>query len=255
MEPVDLADVALLLRLVLAHVLTDFALQRAPWVEERARRGWASIWLYVHSGVAAVLAYLFAGLWSAYWIPPVIFVSHLLLDRWKSEKGDTTRLFLLDQVGHLAVLLALWAVAVELPWAQLAAWFSSVVVQPALWVVLLSYAAVIWPTAIFVNKFTTVWRVCCEEEGRADLAKAGLWIGRLERFLALTAILGGRAELVGVLLAAKAIFKCAEARRSRSREESAYTVVGTLLSFAVAVAVGVVASWLLRVLPPVRLSL
>ncbi len=249
MEGVELTDVALLLRLVFAHVLADFALQREPWVEERSRRGWMSVWLYVHSGIAASLAYVFAGLWSAYWLAPMIFLSHLLLDRWKSEKGDSTRLLVLDQLGHLAVVFLLWAVAIDLPWPNVVAWVSTVAGQPGVWVILLAYALVIWPAAIVVGKVCVRWCDCGEEVQGHGVPRVGLWIGRLERLLVLSAVLIGRFDLVGFLVLAKGVFGLGVLGREAGRQEEKCALLGTLLSFTGAVGVGLLARYCMQALP------
>ncbi|MFO8033740.1 MAG: DUF3307 domain-containing protein [Candidatus Bipolaricaulota bacterium] len=246
---VEVSELSVLLRLVLAHLLADFALQKTRWVEERSRRGWASVWLYAHSGVAALLAYMFAGLWTIFWLPLAVFASHLALDRWKTEQGDTARMFVLDQGGHLVVLLILWAVAIGLPWGQVARWASEFVAQPALWVYVLAYAAVFWPAGIFVAKFSSAGRENSKGEG---LGKTGLWIGRLERVLALTALFLGRFEVVGLLLVAKALFALRGRGRADSLDRGTYLLLGTLMSFVVAVVVGGVAAAVLAGLPALQ---
>lgn len=238
----------LLLRMVAAHLIADFLLQKSTWVEERSRRGWASIWLYTHSFVAALLTYVFAGLWHAFWIPVVVFVTHLLLDRWKSGRGDTTLNLLVDQLGHMLVLVVLWAFAVRLEWSVLVETVERLAESPAVWVLFLAYAIVVWPVGILLGKFTQPWRAESEAAGPSGLMRAGLWIGRLERLLVLTAILVGRLELVGFLIAGKSILRFGELRGG-SRAQAEYVLIGTMMSFAVAIAVGLVANWLLRVLP------
>ncbi len=243
---------ALLLRMVAAHLVADFVLQRTTWVEERSRRGWASVWLYAHSVVAALLTYLLSGLWGAFWIPLVVFVTHLVLDRWKSSRGDTTLLLLVDQLGHMLVLVVLWAFAVRLEWSVFAATIEQLAEAPALWVLFLAYAIVVWPAGILLGKFTEPWRAEPEAGGASGLVRAGLWIGRLERLLVLTAVLVGRLELIGFLIAGKSILRFGELRNG-TRAQAEYVLIGTMMSFAVAIAVGLAASWLLRVLPPMAL--
>lgn len=64
-----------------------------------------------------------------------------------------------------------------------------------------------------------------------------MWIGRLERFLILTLVLLKQYEAIGLLVAAKSIF-----RFSASRSVGEYVLIGTLLSFTIAITVGLVAS-------------
>jgi len=204
------------------------------------------VWLYAHSAIAALLAYLFAGLWSLYWLPLAVFVSHLVLDRWKSELGDTTRMFVLDQAGHLVVLVFVWAGAVGLPWIESGRWLAEFAAQPALWIYVLSYTAVFWPAGFFVAKFNSAasGRPADQQPGRS-----GLWVGRLERVLALTAVLLGRFEFAGLLLVAKALFVWREGSPNEHSENPTGMLLGTLMSFAVAVVVGALAVAVLGELP------
>jgi hypothetical protein len=70
-----------------------------------------------------------------------------------------------------------------------------------------------------------------------SLENAGRWIGRLERFLILTLVLLKQYEAIGLLVAAKSIF-----RFSESRNVGEYILVGTLISFTIAIIVGLIVS-------------
>ncbi|HVZ56245.1 MAG TPA: DUF3307 domain-containing protein [Chitinophagaceae bacterium] len=94
-----------LTKLLFAHLLTDFFLQRKAWIEERNRRHFASPLLYLHTFLTAGVAWLFIG-WSYWGVALVIFGTHTLIDGWKSYMPPTTSYFLFDQLLHLLVLFA-----------------------------------------------------------------------------------------------------------------------------------------------------
>jgi len=81
------------------------------------------------------------------------------------------------------------------------------------------------------------------------LQNAGLYIGWLERFLILTALLLQSPVAVGLILTAKAIVRYPEFKSVRFAE---YVLIGTLLSVSLALAGAVFLAWLL--LGQVRLS-
>ncbi len=245
----SVGGVVLLLRLLTSHVLADFVLQRRGWVEERTRRGWTSIWLYVHSALAAVLAYLFAGLWTALWLPAAVFASHLLLDGWKAQRDEGVDVFVLDQIGHLLVLVLVWALASGWGWADMLAAMRAVAAEPRFWVLLLAYMTVFWPAGLLVGVLTRAWRPGIASEGGPGLERAGLWIGRLERLLVVTAIVVHRFEFIGFLIAAKSVLRFGELRGATARDQAEYVLIGTMLSFTLAVATGLVVTWLLQALP------
>lgn len=78
--------------------------------------------------------------------------------------------------------------------------------------------------------------------------RAGMWIGRLERFLILTAVLIGSPAGVGLVLAAKSIFRFEGGRQGRAQTE--YFLIGTLLSVSEAVLIGLITRFLLGILLP-----
>src|SRR5690349_15588110 len=81
----------LLLALLLAHLLVDFALQRDADIEKKHRLRISAF--AQHSLFHALLAYLICGLWTLWEVPLAVFVSHLVIDlvkegvaRWTDPK-------------------------------------------------------------------------------------------------------------------------------------------------------------------------
>src|SRR5437868_15471370 len=98
-----------LVKLILAHLLTDFVLQRTSWVSDKKQRHFSSGFLYLHTFITAAVALLFIG-WNYWLIAIVIFVTHTLIDGWKSYKPDESKYFLIDQLLHLLVIVICWLV-------------------------------------------------------------------------------------------------------------------------------------------------
>src|ERR1700748_215078 len=96
-----------LIKLLLAHLLTDFVLQPGAWVEDRKKKHFASGKLYVHGLLTASLAYIFIG-WSYCWVALIMLVTHILIDGWKSYRPVKIRYFLIDQLLHLLVIAGCW---------------------------------------------------------------------------------------------------------------------------------------------------
>jgi hypothetical protein len=76
------------------------------------------------------------------------------------------------------------------------------------------------------------------------LGNAGLYIGWLERFLMLTAVLLQSPAALGLIVAAKSIFRFDDIRQGRASTE--YFLIGTLLSGSQAIAGGLAMHWLLQ---------
>ncbi len=99
----------ILLQLLLAHILTDFVLQPTKLVKQKREKKASSWFLYVHSFLAGFLTYLFLQQWHLWYIPIAISVSHFFIDLWKLQhKKDTLKLFLLDQLWHLLIIILVW---------------------------------------------------------------------------------------------------------------------------------------------------
>lgn len=230
--------------LIVAHLLNDFVVQKNSWIEDKYKNGLGSKWLYVHGLSAGVLSYLFVGMWNAIWIPVVIALSHILLDVFKARRKDNLFYFTADQAGHLAVIVVIWLLAVPIALEKTIALASGLYSSTAFWVLLTAYIAAIWPAGVLIGKFTEGWRrEMIEPRG---LEKAGLWIGRLERFLVLTFIILRQFEIVGFLVAAKSIFRFGGIGKQGQREEAEYFLIGTLLSLSIAIVLGILVTYALE---------
>lgn len=73
-------------------------------------------------------------------------------------------------------------------------------------------------------------------EGAEELRNAGLYIGWLERFLVLTAMLVQSPALIGLILTGKSIARLPDLKGARFAE---YFLIGTLLSISLAVIGGI----------------
>lgn len=238
-------DLALLLRLIVAHLIADFIFQTNSLVEYRFEKKWASRWLYVHGALAGVFAYILTGIWGVIWLPFVIFISHVVCDGLKSKGEDTARSFLLDQLAHFVVILGCWILLAKSTIPDIGKFLASDISGVKFWVLILSYIIVIWPAGIWIGKITKPWRKEIKETSSPGLEKAGLWIGRLERILILTFVLLKHYEAIGFLVAAKSIFRFGEVKDPNRRKEAEYILIGTMISFVIALFLGIFTSRIL----------
>ena len=245
--PLNHDDVSLLLCLVIAYVVADFSFQRNSLTGSQFCKTWRSGWLYMHGAFAGALAYTLAGLWSAIWLPFVIFIAHVLRDGLTSPQEDTNRLFLLDHLGYLIILLGCWILLIRGDPSEIAIFLFSHTSDVRFWTIILSYLLVIWPAGTLIGRITKPWRnEVIKETSSHGLEKAGLWIGRLERILILTFVLLKHFEAIGLLIAAKSILRFGETRTSNHRKEAEYILIGTMISFVIAIILGICTSWMLQ---------
>ena len=80
-----------------------------------------------------------------------------------------------------------------------------------------------------------------DEDPKANsLAKAGLYIGVLERLFVFGFIVLNQWQAIGLLIAAKSVFRFGDLSRAKDRKLTEYVLIGTLLSFALAMATGLI---------------
>lgn len=234
-------ELLLLVKLILAHLLTDFVFQPSSWVRNRIQKKQRSRHLYFHTVFTALVAYIFSGLWSAWWIPLLIFITHLLIDIWKSyQPPGKLKYFIADQAMHLSVILLVWLLACN-KWDAIGILLQGAASNINLLVVITTYVFVGWPLGIMIGIATEKWRTdaAVSSEG---LAKAGMWIGLLERFLILTFILINQYTAIGFLIAAKSILRFSDKEHTQKKTE--YVLIGTLMSFCTSFTAGLLVKYL-----------
>lgn len=235
------AELLLLVRLIAAHVAADFLFQPTLWVNDRYQNKVRSPFLYLHILVVSGLTWIFAWELSAW--PLVLFIgtTHLLIDLWKSYLEDTTVAFLADQLAHMLLLVAGWIFYTD---SAMATQFtiSRILNTPSNWIALLAFMLAVWPCGYLVAKATEGWRREIhydEKEDLSGLVNAGTWIGRIERVLILALILLQQYQAIGFLIASKSIFRFSGISDKKQRREAEYILIGTLISFALGIGLGI----------------
>ncbi len=188
---------------------------------------------------------MFSGLWSTLWLPAIIAATHILIDGIKAKYNNNLRSLVVDQFCHLAVILVIWLWVIDLKSQYMEGLEQMFLPGIKIWVIIAAYIIIIWPSGILINKLTEKLRMdIFEKEIEKDitvekLERAGTWIGWLERILILTFVLLKQYEVIGLLVAVKTF------RFSGPRKLKEYVLIGTLLSFVIAVIVGLAAGVLL----------
>lgn len=107
----DALNVDLLLRILVAHFLSDFIFQPSKWATDKDKNGFKSWHLYIH--VIITVATLLICLWDLkLWnLIVVISLLHLIIDSTKSAiKKTNIWVFITDQILHLVVIIIAWVV-------------------------------------------------------------------------------------------------------------------------------------------------
>ena len=235
-------EISLLIRLIISHLLCDFVFQSDSMVNRKYAGVWKSKHLYLYGAFAGFLAYLFSGLWESIWIVIVVATTHILIDGVKTKFKNDIESLLIDQLAHFVILVFIWIVIINPKSEDMAVLMQVLLPGTRMWVIIAAYIIILWPSSKLISKLTEKLREGIEnkELENDSLEKAGTWIGWLERFLILTFVLLNQYGAIGLLVAAKSIF-----RFSETRKVGEYVLIGTLVSFSIAILVGLVAGMFL----------
>lgn len=222
--------------LLLAHMLADFVLQ-TNWMATNKGRPRAFL---AHAAIVLATALAATGTLR----PELLAVTaaHMVTDAAKTLSGRRGLApFLLDQAAHFAVLLA---AALYAPALWQSGLWSTAPHLPALMVLVAGLIAATRAGGFAVGLMMEPFAAASPQ----GLPGGGRAIGQLERGLIFLLILTGMAEAIGFLIAAKSVLRFGTV--SDDRAVSEYVIIGTLASFAWAIAAAFATVTLLRLLPP-----
>lgn len=218
---------------IIAHLLIDFYFQTDRLCDEKNKLGFKSKYLYIHSILIFIAAWSFS--FSVNFVLYALFigVSHMLIDGIKHLAKDWKYIFYMDQVAHIAmiftaVILYNLGTTISLP-----AWLP----ETRYLLIISGIIICLKPTNILIKEVLDTFSI--KKADSADkieeLEKAGRIIGNLERILTFLFVLLDKYEAIGFLIAAKSIIRF----KDTSTAKTEYVLIGTLLSFGVAIIVGV----------------
>lgn len=224
---------SLFIKLFLAHLIGDFVLQSSHWIKDKQQNKLKSTYLYLHTGIHFILILLLSWDLTMWKIALLISISHLII--------DTVKLYIIERVNHkqwpffldqLLHIIILALVAFNGNWHDLSLSFS----RYFDWKIVTAFLFLSTPTSIIMEKCLASWNV--EENAEISLPKAGKIIGILERFLILIFLLLNHWEAIGFLITAKSVFRFNDLKLA-DRKLTEYILIGTLLSFAIAIIIGI----------------
>lgn len=225
-------------RLILAHLIGDFVLQSKSWVDEKEKLGFRSLKIYLHGFIHGVLVLLV--LWNlSYWaLALVIAIIHVVIDLMKQhfqKENSKSRWFLIDQSLHLVSIFMLWLLFFS-PNLSLTSFFEN----NLFWVYLTAIVFLTVACGIAIQLMLENWTSYINFSKAESLPNAGKYIGILERLLVFTFVVSGHWEAIGFLVAAKSVFRFGDLKDSGNRKLTEYILIGTLLSFGIAIVTGMI---------------
>lgn len=227
----------ILIKLLLAHLIGDFFLQPKKWVEEKEIKKLKSPKLYIH--IAIHIALLFILLWDISLWPLILAIGilHLLIDSIKIllQKKKTKRLwFFIDQTLHLLSIVVAYSLLVANDF-EVEIIFTRQALLLSVCLLFLTQ-----PVSIIMKTIFSKWNISKLTEGNESLKDAGKYIGILERLLVFVFVILNHWEAVGFLITAKSVFRFGDLKESKQRKLTEYILIGTLISFGIAIVMGII---------------
>ncbi|MGZ5193403.1 MAG: DUF3307 domain-containing protein [Kaistella sp.] len=228
----------ILIPLILAHLLGDFLLQPNSWVADKEKKKLGSIYLYLHVLIHMVLVMIFLWNIDLWWIAVIVGVTHFIIDGIKLsfQTAKTKRTwFFVDQLLHVAVIVMLSVL--YFPYFRWEDFFNPENLKLITAAVFLTV-----PSSIMIKTLISIWTPVTFEHSKLQtesLVNAGKYIGILERLLVFVFIIVNHWEGVGFMIAAKSVFRFSDLAEAKQRKLTEYVLIGTLLSFGIAVITGI----------------
>ncbi len=234
----------MLVRILLAHLTSDFIFQTKRMVNEKK---WFSTQMLIHIAIVYLSTALLTGWWFG---SAIIAITHYVIDGLKisiqkKNKYSEISLFISDQLVHTASIILIWA-AYNSSFKPLQEAICLPISNYNFSLLLLAYLLVTTPVSYLIRHATQNIKkrksnTSHDEEEKTE--NGGKLIGIFERIIILTFVLLGQYEAIGFLITGKSIIRFAN---NKEHIESEYVLVGTMMSYAISIVIGVCVNWFIK---------
>lgn len=243
-------EIIVLVKMIIAHILSDFVFQTKKMVDNKK---WISIAMLWHILIVFVITTLFSFLW---WQSLLIAILHYIIDGLKISVSKTdyfkeskSKLFIFDQLAHLISILFIWGwnfdklnvLFLRADWCfnQL----SFLLIVSAYIIVTLPLGFLIGLATNKINQTTQQTTTTTTTTTIEETDYNGLNIGIFERIIILTFVILEQYEAIGFLIAGKSLLRFAS---QNEHKKSEYVLLGTMMSYAITIVIGVIVSLILK---------
>jgi len=228
----------LFLKLFLAHLIGDFVLVSSNESPLATTRLWRQKRLYVHGLIHAVLIVFFLGFDVRFWLAMIVVpVTHLftkatasyLQNRWNWKSH-----WILFSMQVFHILLLVIVSRGYFPEAP-----SILIGMERRWPLLLTALVLLTSVSSAIIRSVMQQWTWEDDVPEGSLRDAGKYIGFLERIFVFGFILMQQWQAIGLLIAAKSVFRFGDLSRAKDRKLTEYMLIGTLLSIGLGILVGI----------------
>jgi len=154
------------------------------------------------------------------------------------DKVNNRILFVLDQVLHMIIISII--VYLKHPYKIN---IEKIYSKESL-LLILAVLSVTFVSSIIMKMIMSKWDL--EEDNSDDsLQNAGMYIGILERLFVFSFITLNQWSAIGLLIAAKSVFRFGDLSRAKDRKLTEYMLIGSLVSFGLSILIGLLYKYLI----------
>lgn len=228
----------LFIKILIAHFLADFAFLPDAWNKDIKINKHRSAKIYchivVHLGLMLVLTR------EINLIVPILIIGalHLIIELYRVEFQQTNnevKIFIVYQIVHILVII----IILDLFTSFAENFKLSTINSNKLSLLILTLVLLTTVSSKLIKVLILKWSPQTEDSEQDSLKDAGKFIGMLERVFIFGFVITNNIQAVGFLLAAKSVFRFGDMREAKDRKLTEYILIGTLLSFGLAVLIGI----------------
>jgi hypothetical protein len=236
-----------ILRLLIVHFLVTALVYRKLFNIGNYKKIYKSKWIYISSVIYSVVIFCVNSSWGDFWIIPGYFVAFFFISIFCYQIKHLSIRLIIFQGVLLLLLFSFWSYFSNFRFISTLPGLAALWNSRNILLVIFGFIIVIWPIGYIVGQITEPFRKQIgDEEVTKGLEKAGMWIGCIERTIIYIFVLSNFLTAIAFLVTAKSIFRFGEIRKSGSRKEAEYILIGTLLSYSIAMIVGFLVKYFLK---------
>ncbi|MFN8437906.1 MAG: DUF3307 domain-containing protein [Cytophagales bacterium] len=224
----------LIIKITLAHLVGDFVLQTKNMVDDIESKKFQSKYLFIHAIIHLSLILIITKFEKQYLLPAIVLsILHLGID-------IITKILIKDKINNISNLL-LDQLLHSITIALFIKYFHNyeidfnIIFNSKNYLLLIALVSITYVSAILMKKIMELFNYPLPNDGIED---AGKYIGMLERLFIFVFVITSFWEGIGFLLAAKSIFRFGDLKENKEIKLTEYILIGTLLSFGIAIFIG-----------------
>jgi hypothetical protein len=226
-------------KFILTHVAGDFLFRPDKWIKHKKKGKYKSKYLFWYILIHTVLLLVTFQFNFNYWKGIVlVIISHYIIDLAKlslDKKVNSRILFFTDQILHFIVIASF--VHYYNPFnINLSLVYN---IESLLLIIFLRITTYV--SSVIIKILISKWKINDEFPNQA-----GKYIRMLERLSIFSFIILNYWERIGFLLTAKSVFRLGDLSKVKDRNLTEYILIGTLLSFGIAIASAIAYKFLIE---------